>query len=154
MDRAESSGIPLLVCYNNLIRRGTGKWCGGKAYTMTCRVKYGIEAFKECITIDEVKALPRRSSDICDDEVYIAASASNKSIEGTGPKLGVRSKLVGYAVDMEEQTFQVCILRAGDPQKSRLSVKNSPGGGNIAMVGIRGNEKQSGSGIYDAGRRC
>jgi hypothetical protein len=71
----------MLICYRNLIRRGCSIWCGGKAYTMACRVIYRIEAFKKCIAVNEVKALPCGRSEICYDEIDIATRASNKGIE-------------------------------------------------------------------------
>jgi len=40
---------------------------GGEANATICGVKYGIEAFKECIAVDKVKTLPRGSSNIPDN---------------------------------------------------------------------------------------
>ena len=48
-----------------------------KTHTLVGGIKNGVEAFKECETVDEVKTLAGRTTDIIDDEVDAVGVSAN-----------------------------------------------------------------------------
>ena len=64
-----------------------------KTHTLVGGVKNGVEAFKECKTVNEVKALAGRTTDIIDDEVDAVGVSANDRVERPGPRLSIRCEL-------------------------------------------------------------
>ena len=72
-----------------------GEWSGGKADTFVGRVKHGVEALEERETVNEVEALTAGGAEVVDNEIYVAGSTSDVSVDATRPRLSISSEFEG-----------------------------------------------------------
>ena len=63
---------------------------------------------------DEVEALAAVAAEVCRDEVDLAFLAADGGVEGAGPDLRVRRKLIGCIANVEEEALKVRELVRGD----------------------------------------
>jgi hypothetical protein len=58
-------------------------------------IEHGVEALKESIAIDKVKAFTTGSASGVDDEIDVADATTYIGVKGTRPDLAVRGESIG-----------------------------------------------------------
>lgn len=86
--------LPNIPC-RPLVDCGVGVRGGSKPNAAVGSVEYRIEAFKECVAVDEVEARARGGAQVADDEVDAVGIATDRGVEGARPDLCVGRELVG-----------------------------------------------------------
>lgn len=86
--------------------------CIGKSNAMIGSVIHRVEALEEGIPVDEVQALARVGTNICDNEIYIVRHAADLSVQRARPDLRVGRELVGDLGHGATLVYIVSVLNA------------------------------------------
>lgn len=74
---------------DDLVGSSICKWSGGEADSFVGGVKHRVEALEEGETVDEVKTLSARSTQVVCDEIDVSSNSANVGVESTGPQLSI-----------------------------------------------------------------
>lgn len=101
-----------LVCGRSRERRG------GQTNTAAGGVEDRVEAFEECLTVDEIQTLACGCANAVDDEVDGSADTTDDGIQGARPRLSIGGELKCSAADIEVQALHFSELRSGQLEES------------------------------------
>jgi hypothetical protein len=112
------------------------EWRHGDADTLVGSIIDCVEALKESVAIDKVETRSRGSTNIVDDQVDAARTATNQRTQRARPNLRVRGELECCTPDHEVDRLKASVLRRGEAEQARGSIKDGSSRGFVAVERI------------------